>query len=94
MHKLAQKCGFKAAWSGASKLIKNSIERLELKLTLVANAKDCYYDLSPIISKDDSNSIKWQQCINEKSPEKLKKTTWTSDKTFVCLGIEESNLHQ
>ena len=41
--KFAQKYGFKGEWDGTSKLIKNTITRLELKLTRVANAKDFYY---------------------------------------------------
>ena len=93
-HKFSQKHGFKGAWDGASKLVKNAITRLELKLTRVDNAKDFYYHLSPIISKEDSNIINWKQHTNGKSLEALKKTTWTSDKTFACLGIEDSNLCQ
>ena len=58
MHKFAQTHGFKGAWDATSKLLQNEITRLKLKLTRVANAKDCYCHLSPIISKDNSNRIK------------------------------------
>ena len=57
-----------------------------MKLTRVANVSDCYYHLSRELSKD--NTRKYQTYINTRSPLIKGKTTWTTDKTFICLGIE------
>ena len=57
-HKLAQKHGLKGSWDGASKLIKNYINRLELKHQRVSNANGCFRLLSPELSKDTTNSDK------------------------------------
>lgn len=41
IHKFAQKYGFKGPWGGTSKLIKQTISKLEMKHARAANANDC-----------------------------------------------------
>jgi len=88
VHKFVQKYGFKRPWDGTSKLIKNAIRRLEMKLTRVANAFDCYKLLTPELTKDDSNLSKWDYYVNTRNQLITEKTTWTTDRTMVCLGVE------
>ena len=56
MQKFTQKYGPEGAQDDTSKLVKNAITQLELNLTRVANAANCYRRLSPILLKDDFNS--------------------------------------
>ena len=58
IHKFPQKCGFKGAWDGASKLIKSSINKLETNLTIVANACDCCRHMTVELTRTDSSSVK------------------------------------
>jgi len=88
-HKFAQKYGFKGPWDGTSKLIKQTINKLEMKYIRVTNANDCYTHLSSLLTKDETNSLLWESYKAAKSSKILQKTPWTTDCIFVVLGVED-----
>jgi len=57
-HKFAQKYGFKGSWDAIGKLIKQAINRLELRNERVSNTFDCYKKLGKELSKA---SLAWAQ---------------------------------
>ena len=59
-----------------------------MKLTRSSNTFDCYKHLSKELTKTEANSNKWSDLIQYRYPDITKKTTWTTDQTHVCLGVE------
>ena len=60
-------------------------------MTRVANAEDCYRHLSQHLTRDSTNSIKWDECKSTRSSKIKEKTTWTTDSTYVCLGVDDED---
>ena len=58
-----------------------------MKLIHVANAFDCYIQLLKELTKDKTNYF--TQLKHQRSKLLIKKTTFTTDRTFTSLGIED-----
>ena len=67
VHEFTQKHGFKGPWNGTSKLIKNSIKKLEMRLTRVASAMECYQLITLELTKDDATSSKWHHYVDTRN---------------------------
>ena len=64
-----------------------------MKLTRVANAHDCYRHATVKLTRTDSNNITCNEAMTNRSEEITNETTWTSDRTIVCLGVEDLEKH-
>jgi len=91
IHKFAQKYGFKGPWDATGKLIKGAILRNEMKYDRCADARDCYLKLKRDLTKEGTEKkckdwSNWEKDGNERI---LKNTTFTTQRTFIGLGIED-----
>lgn len=93
IHKFAGKYRFKGSWDATGKLIKNSIQNLELKLDRCDNAFACYIKLRKDLTrsgeeKDISKLLQYEQSNNEGI---LKNTTFTTRKTHIGYATENKD---
>eukprot|EP00957_Ditylum_brightwellii_P093946 7154064-Ditylum_brightwellii.AAC.1 len=90
VHKFAQKYGFKGSWDTASKLVKQTIDRLELQNDRVVNAYDCYIKLGRGLNRDGTKKETLKLLEYERIGGKrvLDNTPMQTRHTFVGYGTE------
>ena len=93
VHKFAQKYRFKGSWDATGKLIKQAINRLEMRNERLPDAKTCYFKLREELGKDGTELktrrlLEYERLNNRKM---IKNTTLTSRRTFIGLGVENED---
>ena len=93
IHKFAQKYRFKGSWDAAGKLVKQAINRLEMRGDHCANAHNCYINLTKELTRD-GNEAKTRKLLEyEETNDKrvLENKMLRTKFTFVGLGIENKD---
>lgn len=91
-HKLTQKYGFKEPWDATKKLAKEHILRNELKYDRWADTRECYLKLKRDFKKKYRKKYKdWSNWKRDGDERILQNTTFTSQRTFIGLCIEDND---
>ena len=91
VHKFAQKYRFKGSWDATGKLVKQAINRLEMRNVRCANANERYFNLSRELTKDrtEEKTKKMETYELQGDKHALENTTLRTRRTFVGLGTKK-----
>ena len=96
IHKFAQKYNFKGSWDATGKLVKQAINRLELKNDRIPNAMACYIKLGQELSRDGEEKETKALLEYEDTGDirVLENTTFRTQRTFVGFGTEDKDEYE